>query len=362
MKFYHIIVMILIVSCTKSKPEEVSEVTGSEKGLAETYESYFPIGVALSPRSLDNKDTILIVKEFNSVTGENVMKMGPIHPEEGRYNWEQSDQLVEFAQRNGMKVRGHALCWHEQAPDWMFVDDKGNQVSKDVLLARLKDHIQTIVSRYKGKIYAWDVVNEAIADDSTKLLRNSKWYQICGDDFIVKAFEYAHEADPEAQLFYNDYNADWPEKRDRIHQMVGDMIERGVPIHGIGMQGHWSLNNPTDTELRDAIQKYASLGMDIQITELDVSIYPWEKNRRERRPDESDELSPEVAKKQYERYQSFFEIFRENDEVITGVTFWGLTDAHSWLANYPVEGRRNYPLLFDHDGEKKKAYAGVVNF
>ena len=352
-----ILLMILCSTCGQ-RPA----VKSNAPGLAAYYDGYFPIGVALSPGSFANEDTVLIKQEFNSITAENVMKMEIIHPEEDRYDWKRSDQLVAFAERNGLKIRGHALCWHEQVPGWMFVDDDGQQVSKKVLLQRLKTHIETVVGRYKGQIYAWDVVNEAVADESDRIYRQSPWYQICGEEFIAKAFEYAHAADPDARLFYNDYNADWPEKSTRISTMLSDLIDRGVPIHGMGMQGHWSVNNPSEAELTAALQKYTELGLEVQITELDVSIHPWEKERREMRADESDALTAEMARLQYEKYQSLFQFFRANKTQISGVTFWGLTDAHSWLGSYPVKGRRNYPLLFGHDGERKEVYKAVVEF
>jgi endo-1,4-beta-xylanase len=332
------------------------------KGLKDYYQSYFPMGVAVSPRALDGPEADLIRTHFISMTPENAMKMGPIHPEENRYFWDDADRIMNFAQANGLKVRGHALCWHEQTPKWMFTDAKGDTVSKEVLLQRLKDHITTVVSRYKGKIYAWDVVNEAIDDDSTRLLRNSPWYKICGEDFIVKAFEYAHQADPEAQLFYNDYNAVRPEKRERIYQLLKKLVDAKVPIHGMGMQGHWSIYEPTEKDLRAALDQYASLGLKVQITELDMSIYPWEKHRRERRPDESDAFTPELEKRQMEQYKMVFDVFREYKDVLTGVTFWNISDKYSWLDFYPVRGRKNYPLLFDQNLQPKKAYWEVVRF
>jgi endo-1,4-beta-xylanase len=290
------------------------------------------------------------------------MKMAPIHPEENRYNWKDADSIVTFAQANGLRVRGHNLCWHEQVPDWFFKDANGNLVTKAVLLKRLKDHITTVVNRYKGKIYAWDVVNEAIDDDSTKFLRNSLWYQICGDDYIIKAFEYAHEADPNAVLFYNDYNTERPEKRDRVYKLLKLLVDAKVPINAVGIQAHWSIYEPTQTDLVETIKKFSSLGLKIQVTEMDVSIYPWEKNRRTKRPGESDTYTPELEKKQAEKYADIFKIFREYKNVITGVTFWNIYDGHTWLDQYPVAGRKNYPLLFDQSLQPKKAYWDVVNF
>jgi len=334
----------------------------SNKGLKGYYKNYFPIGVAVSVNTLNGEEGKLLLSQFNSITPENAMKMGPIHPEENRYNWRDADSIVNFAQKHGLKVRGHNLCWHEQTPNWLFKDAEGKQVSKEVLLKRLKDHITTVVNRYKGKIYAWDVVNEAVDDDSTKFLRNSVWYKICGEDFIVKAFEYAHAADPKAILFYNDYNTERPEKRDRVYKLLKKLVDAGVPVNGVGLQAHWSVYEPAPAELRAAIKKFSSLGLKIQFTEVDISIFPWEKNSRALKPGEVGVLTPELEKKQMDKYAEVFKIFREYKNVITGVTFWNLSDRYTWLDEYPVKGRKNYPLLFDQNLQPKKAYLSVVNF
>lgn len=333
-----------------------------EKGLKEYYKNYFPIGVAVSPANLSGAESELILKQFNSLTPENAMKMGPIHPEENRYYWKNADSIVAFAQHHGLRVRGHNLCWHEQTPRWLFKDSLGKLVTKEVLLQRLHDHIKTVVSRYKGKVYAWDVVNEAIDDDSTKFLRNSLWYQVCGEDFIAKAFEYAHEADPNAILFYNDYNTERPEKRDRVYRLLKKLVDAKVPINGVGLQGHWSIYEPTAKDLEATIKRFSSLGLKIQVTELDISIYPWEKNMRKLNPGESDAYTPELEKKQTDQYATVFKIFRKYRKVITGITFWNISDKHTWLDQYPVLGRKNYPLLFDRELKPKKAYQAVVDF
>lgn len=333
------------------------------KGLKDYYHKYFPVGVAVSPQSLkDAKQARLIVSQFNSITPENAMKMGPIHPEENRYNWREADSIVAFAQANGLKVRGHNLCWHEQTPKWMFTDKEGKLVSKAVLLQRLKSHIETVVGRYKGKIYAWDVVNEAIDDDSSKFLRNSLWYQICGEDFIFKAFEYAHAADPKAVLFYNDYNTERPEKRERVYRLLKKLVDVGIPVHGIGLQAHWSLFEPNQQDLINTIEKFASLGIKVQVTELDMSVYPWEKNSREKLAGEPDEFTADKELAQVKQYAMVFNVFRKYRKVITGVTFWNISDQHSWLDEYPVKGRKNYPLLFDQNLKPKKAYSEVIKF
>ena len=335
----------------------------SAKGLKDYYKNYFPIGVAVTARDIKNpQETALILNQFNSLTPENAMKLGPIHPEENRYNWKDADSIVAFAQAHGLRVRGHNLCWHEQTPAWLFKDGAGNLVSKDVLLKRLKDHITTVVNRYKGKIYAWDVVNEAVDDDSTKFLRNSLWYRICGEDYISKAFEYAHEAAPKAVLFYNDYNTERPDKRERVYKLLKKLVDAGVPINAVGLQGHWSVYEPDKKDLLATIKKFSSLGLKIQITELDISIYPWEKNRRAKRPGEADAYTPQLEKKQTDKYAEVFKIFRKYRNVITGITFWNLSDRNTWLDGYPVPGRKNYPLLFDQNFQPKKAYWKVVDF
>lgn len=349
--------------CFLSLNSKAQPVTQLPVSLKDAYRNYFPIGVAVTPFDVAMpRSAGVILKNFDSLTPENAMKMGPIHPEENVYNWKDADSIVAFAQRHGLKVRGHNLCWHEQTPKWLFYDEQKNLVSKDVLLKRLKDHIFNVVGRYKGKVYAWDVVNEAIADDSTQFLRNSLWCKIAGEDFIFKAFEYAHEADPNAILYYNDYNTERPEKRERIYKLLKKLIEAKIPVNGIGLQAHWSIFEPSQKELITTIDRFASLGLKVQITELDMSVYPWEKSKRALRPGESDVLTAVEEQKQADQYAMVFKVFRKYKGVITGVTFWNLSDKHTWLDDYPVTGRKNYPLLFDTNLQQKKAYAGVVNF
>ena len=354
-----IFVSIIASSC---KAPKATTVATTNKGLKDYYKDYFPIGVAVSPRNLAGDEAQLILQQFNSLTPENAMKMGPIHPEENRYYWKDADSIVAFAQRHGLKVRGHNLCWHEQTPDWLFKGKDGKLVSKEVLLQRLKDHITTVVNRYKGKVYAWDVVNEAIDDNPNNFLRNSLWYQICGDDYITKAFEYAHEADPNAILFYNDYNTERPEKRERIYKLLKQLVDAKVPINAVGLQGHWSIYEPTKQELKTTIERFASLGLKVQITELDMSIYPWEKNQRAKVATDIDTYTPELEQKQIAQYGMIFKTLRDHKNAVTGVTFWNISDRHSWLDEYPVMGRKNYPLLFDQNLQPKKAYWAVVDF
>ncbi|HWZ36351.1 MAG TPA: endo-1,4-beta-xylanase [Mucilaginibacter sp.] len=330
----------------------------AKKGLKDYYKDYFPIGVAVGPRSLtDSATRQLILTQFNSLTPENAMKMKPIHPQENTYNWKDADAIVDFAQAHHMRVRGHNLCWHQETPDWIIHDKDGNLVTKEVLLSRLKDHIYTVVNRYKGKIYAWDVVNEAIADGGDKDFRNTVWYQICGEDFIFKAFQYAHEADPKAILFYNEYGTESPVKRERVYQLLKRMIDAGVPVNAIGLQAHWSISNPTEDALITSIKKFSSLGLKVQITEMDISVY----TNNDKDPKDAN-FTPEREQKQADLYAMAFKVFRDYKQYITGVTFWNVSDRNSWLDNFPIRGRKNYPLLFDQNLQPKKAYQGVVNF
>lgn len=342
------------------------------------------MGVAVNLSNLRGADSALIVHEFNSITAENDMKMGPLHPRENVYNWKNADIIVEFAVKHNIKIRGHNLLWHNQAPAWMFKDSAGKQVSKQLLLKRLHDHITTVVKRYKGKIYAWDVVNEAIDDSPDKYLRNSLWYQICGEDFIAKAFEYAHAADPKAALYYNDYNSENETKREKIYRLLKSLKDAGVPVTGVGLQGHWKLNDPSPEMLKKALDRYSSLGLMLQITELDITIrMPNRSNQNNASatgttnaivPDSG--LTQSLALKQAERYKEVFDILRAYKNVITNVTFWNLSDRYSWLdyrggglAGGAAAGettnrtiRKAYPLLFDEKGQRKAAYWSVANF
>ncbi|MES2377864.1 MAG: endo-1,4-beta-xylanase [Bacteroidota bacterium] len=346
--------MLLLLVCLEAKAQQ----KGDAKGLKDYYKDYFPIGVAVSPRSLrDSAERQLIIKEFNSLTPENAMKMGPIHPQENTYNWKDADAIVDFAQAHHMRVRGHNLCWHTQAPDWIFHDKDGNLVSKEVLLNRLKEHIYAVVGRYKGKIYAWDVVNEAVSDNNDQLLRNSLWYQICGEDYIFKAFQYAHEADPNAVLFYNDYGTESTGKRERVYQLLQKMLAAGIPVNAVGLQAHWSINDPSEEALITSINKFRALGLKVQITELDISVYTG----NDRKITDAG-FTPEREQKQMEQYAKVFKIFRDYRQYLTGVTFWNVSDRSSWLDNFPVRGRKNYPLLFDRDLKPKEAYWNVVRF
>ncbi|MEO6721517.1 MAG: endo-1,4-beta-xylanase [Ferruginibacter sp.] len=345
--------------CSAQKQKAID----TTKGLKDYYKNYFSIGVAVSPRALKTDEAGLVLKHFNSMTPENAMKMGPIHPKENEYNWKDADSIAAFAKTHHLKLRGHNLCWHSQTPRWLFVDSAGKEVTKEVLLQRLKDHITTVVQRYKGTIYAWDVVNEVISDSKDEYFRNSPWYKICGEEFVAKAFEYAHAADPKALLFYNDYNEINAVKREKIYKLIKGLKDAGVPIHGVGLQGHWAINEPTEPQLDSTLRRFAELGLKIQVTELDISVYPKEHNARGRiATDSLTAFTEEKEHKQIEVYKMCFDLFRKYKAAISGITFWNISDRGSWLDNFPVRGRKDYPLLFDKNLQPKKAFWEVVSF
>ena len=336
----------------------------TEGGLKDAYQPYFMIGVAVNKHNVaEPAQAALIRREFNSMTAENDMKPGMVHPAEGVWNWGAADSIADFARQNGIKLRGHCLCWHSQFADWMFKDHKGRPVKKEVFYQRLREHIHTVVSRYKDVVYCWDVVNEAIADQPfgwpghpANLYRESQHWKLCGDEFIAKAFEYAHEADPDALLFYNDYNECDPGKRDRIYNMVKKMQEQGVPIHGIGMQGHYNVYGPSEEDIDAAITKYSELVKHIHVTELDVRISTEQGGQLRFSRGEKKPLAPYLQTLQEDQYNRIFRVLRKHRDVIDCVTFWNLSDRDSWL------GVNNHPLLFDEQYKPKRAYAVVHDF
>lgn len=339
-------------------------VDNGPASLKDAYDGYFTIGVAVNQRNVSDSTQIeLIKKEFNSITAENDMKPGELHPAEGVWNWERGDKIADFCRKNGIKLRGHCLVWHSQFCDWMFNDKNGKPVSKEVFYSRLRDHIHQVVNRYKDVVYAWDVVNEAMSDagrgwrgHEPNPYRESKLYKLCGDEFIAKAFEYAHEADPDAILFYNDYNAATPIKRDRIYNMVKKMQDAGVPITGIGMQGHYNIYGPSEEDVDSALTKYSELVDHIHITELDIRCNEEMGGQLRFSRGENNAIPPYIATLHEDQFARIFRVFRKHKDVIDNVTMWNLSDADSWL------GVNNHPLLFDENLKPKKAYYAVKNF
>ena len=341
-----------------------SVATINAQGLKDAYNGYFTIGVAVNQRNITTPDEQeLIKREYNSITAENDMKPGQIHPKEGVWNWEPADRIADFCRQNGIKLRGHCLCWHSQFSDWMFTDSKGKPVTKEVFYKRLREHIHAVVNRYKDVVYAWDVVNEAISDggrawpgQQPNPYRESTHYKLCGDEFIAKAFEFAHEADPNALLFYNDYNAADPGKRDRIYNMVKKMQDNGVPITGIGMQGHYNIYGPSEEDIDAAITKYSQLVKHIHITELDLRTNTEQGGQLMFSRGAATPQAPYIATLQEDQYARVFRILRKHKDVIDNVTFWNLSDRDSWL------GVNNHPLPFDENMKPKRSYNVIKNF
>lgn len=345
---------------------------GSATGVAAKYAGCFPIGAAVDSASYMTH-AALLKAHFNSVTAENEMKFASLEPNEGSFSYGTADAIVNFATTNKMKVRGHTLVWHSQNPSWLFAN-----ATKETLLARMKKHIASVVTHFKGKVYAWDVVNEAIMEDGSYRDGNepddgkkSQWYAILGESYIAEAFKAAHEADPEAKLFYNDYYDYIPAKQQGIYTMLKGLIEQGVPVHGVGMQCHLNLQPSTDpnnqgyyqdvSHLEDAIELYASLGLDVQVTELDLSLYVPGVTYTSDQFYTPQTFTDELKAKQAARYAAFFELFRRYRHVLTGVTFWGIADDNTWLSEFS-SGRQDFPLLFDVNHEPKPAYTSVVTF
>ena len=335
-------------------------------GLKDAYKDYFTIGVAVNQTNVSNADQIAIIKkQFNSVTAENDWKPGEIHPKEGVWDFEKADKIANFCRENGIKMRGHCLCWHSQFADWMFTDKKGKPVKKEVFYERLRDHIHTVVNRYKDVVYAWDVVNEAIADDNMMFrrpgetpspYRQSRHFQLCGDEFIAKAFEFAREADPTGTLIYNDYSTVDPGKRERIYNMVKKMKDAGVPIDGIGMQGHYNIYFPDEELLDKAISRFSELVKIIHITELDLRTNTESGGQLMFARGESKPQAPYIATLQEDQYNRIFKVFRKHKDVIKNVTFWNLSDKDSWL------GVNNHPLPFDENFKAKRSLQIIRDF
>lgn len=324
--------------------------------LKDTFLESFRIGAAVHEGLLNDRKEF-ITEHFNSLTAENSMKFENLQPAEGEFDFTAGDRIVQFAKENGMSVRGHTLIWHAQTPEWVFYEDaeKKNLASKELLKARMAAHINTVVAHYQDSILCWDVVNEAIEDKGSTRLRHSLWSEIMGEEFIDYAFRLAHEANPAAQLFYNDYNESSPSKSAKIFETISGLLEREVPVHGVGLQAHWNVNAPSLDDIKRAIEKYASLGLRLHITEMDVSVFDFEdKNSSLLKPTEA------LLELQAERYEAFFKIFKSYRAHIDSVTFWGVDDAYTWLDNFPVHSRKNWPFLFDTESMPKPAFWRVI--
>lgn len=374
----------------------VSCITMADRipSLAEFFAEDFLIGTALAggtnkgdPLGNHRKERAIIEREFNVLTAENCMKPMYMRPAPGEFYFESTDLFMEFAQENEMEVVGHTLVWHHQTPSWFFSDSEGNQLDREALIERMRHHIHTIVGRYKGKILYWDVVNEVVdikpipeaeqlVDDSGKrvthqaVLRDSKWLEIIGPDYIELAYRFAHEADPETRLLYNDFSLTDPIKVDFVAMMVRHLKSKGIPIHGVGLQAHWHTGHPTLAEIAYAIDTLAATGVQISLTELDMSVLPVAQEHAgadlSDLKEYVDELNPyvehvpdQILQLQADRFVQIFKLLLDRREVVERVTFWGVADGHSWKNFYPVAGRTDYPLLYDRSYQPKPAYHSI---
>lgn len=340
--------------------------------LKDAFHDKFLVGVAVNRSQINQRNAVedsIITTQFNSLTAENDMKWMHIHPKKDEYQFQHADKLVALAEENGMFVVGHTLVWHSQLAPWVFKTDDGNAIDSAELLGRIKDHIHTIVSRYRGRVKGWDVVNEALAEDGS--LRKSQFLNIGGERFIEEAFRFAHEADPDAELYYNDYNLVNADKRDGAMRIIRNLQDKGIRIDGVGIQAHWGLTYPSLEEIETTIEMYGDLGVKVMFTELDVSVLPSPYRMPtadiSQRFQNSPEMNPyanglpdSVQRQLANRYAEIFKLFNKHSDKINRVTFWGLHDGVSWKNNFPIRGRTDYPLLFDRELKPKEAYHAVL--
>lgn len=328
------------------------------------------IGAALNVRQSDGRDPAalaILERHFNQVSPENLLKWERVHPEPDRYDFAPADRFVELGRSHGLFVVGHVLLWHQQTPAWVFAGEGGKPLDRDTALRRLKSHIDAVAGRYRGRIGGWDVVNEALEEDGS--LRETAWLEAIGEDYIAKAFELAHAADPSAELYYNDYNLWKPAKRDAAIRLVQGLKAKGLRVDGLGEQGHWGIDDPPLAQIDEALAAMRKAGIRPLITELDVDVLPRDPDMwgadlskkatiRAKTNVYPDGLPPEMQEKLARRYADLFALFLKHD--VGRVTFWGVTDKDSWLHNFPIPGRVNYPLLWDREGKEKPALGAVV--
>ncbi|MEP6618395.1 MAG: endo-1,4-beta-xylanase [bacterium] len=349
-----------------------SAASGSPIALKSAFKDAFLVGVALNEEQFSGRavSSVALVKaQFNTISPENVLKWEIVHPRPATYNFAPGDAYVEFGAQNGMFVIGHTLVWHSQTPPWVFQDSAGHPLAREALLARMHDHISTVVGHYKGRVKGWDVVNEALNEDGT--MRPSAWQKIIGDDFIEKAFQYAHEADPAAELYYNDYSLENPAKRDGAVRLINRLKAAGVQIKAIGSQEHNKMDWPSVPLMDSMFTALAGTGVHVNVTELDVDILPRVTQNggadvatRGQAQAGSNPYAaglPDSAQKALaRRYAEMFGVYLKHQDVIDRITFWGVTDGDSWLNGWPVRGRTSYPLLFDRQLKPKPAFDMVV--
>jgi endo-1,4-beta-xylanase len=308
-----------------------------------------------------------IPQQFSCLTAENEMKPFALQRARGTFTFDRADRIVDFARAHNMQVIGHTLCWHAQSPRWMFQDESGQPLGREAALANLRAHIETVVRHFRGKVRGWDVVNEAINDDPHPDLRSVPARRAIGDDYILKAFEFAHAADPNVELYYNDYNIDTGSKRERALRLIRRIKQAGLRIDAVGIQGHWLLAEPSVAEIERGIEAFINERVKVHVTEMDIDVLPGRRGagadvnaRQEQATDPyRNGLPAEMQQRLAERYGGLFAMFMRHREVAR-VTMWGIGDGQSWLNGYPVRGRINHPLLFDRQLQPKPAYHAVI--
>lgn len=367
---------LLLVAAAVSSSFIHGGASGAESetpALREVYQKHFLLGVALNTRIVNGQNARageLAGRQFSCVTAENDMKWQSLHPQPDRYQFEAADAYFKFADKHKMAVIGHTLVWHSQTPRWVFEGADGKPATREELLKRMRDHIHAVAGRYKGRIKGWDVVNEALSDGGPGILRDSPWHRIIGDDFLDHAFRFAREADPKAELYYNDYGLENDRKRANCVKLVKGMLERKVPIDGVGTQSHFQLDQPSIGDIEKTIKDFSDLGLKVMVTELDVDVLPSrghagnaDISRREQGDSATNPytsgLPDEIQEKLAKRYADIFKVYVRHRESITRVTFWGLDDGSSWLNGFPIRGRTNHALLFDRDLKPKPAFFAV---
>lgn len=350
----------------------VTHCIAAQPALKDVFTNHFLIGTAVNESQFTGRNaaqTALIKQQFNAITPENVMKWESIHPSHDTYRFGAADRCVEFGETNGMFIVGHTLVWHEQTPKWVFEDDKGGPADRETLLARMSNHIHTVVGRYQGRVKGWDVVNEALNEDGT--LRQTPWLRIIGEDYLIKAFKFAHATDPSAELYYNDYSLENEPKRKGAIALVKKLQAAGVKVAAIGTQTHAKMTWPSPELVHDTLNEFRKLGVKVMIAELDIDVLPARSNNNSaevsRREAADPQLNPyraglpdSVQQALAARYGELFAVYVQHADIISRVTFWGVTDGDSWLNNWPVRGRANYPLLFDRAGKPKPAFTNVI--
>lgn len=362
----------LISSCSYTTDSNTSDLAEADVSLYRSFSPFFTIGSAVNTQQANGKDVksvSIIDKHFNSLTPENDMKWESIQPTSGHFTFEAADALITYAKTTNKSVIGHALVWHQQTPDWVFEAENGEPASRDLLLERMKTHIFALAGRYKNDIKGWDVVNEAFNEDGS--FRQSKWYQIIGEDFIDKAFEYAHAAAPDAELYYNDYNLFKTAKMDSVIALSKRMRAKGLQIDGIGEQAHYGVEPPL-SELEESIGKVAEADLTMMITELDISVLKFPDNDNMGADislnfELKDEFNPYATgisessnRKLAKAYTDLFELLLTHHQHIDRVTFWGVSDNHTWRNDWPMKGRTDYPLLFNRDYQAKSFVDDIV--